>query len=566
MSGPILSKDRQVKEIIKCGKDPVYFVNKYVRIQHPTRGTIAFDTYDFQDDVIRDLQNNRLNIILKSRQLGISTTTAAYALWLALFRRDKNIVCIATKLATAIEFMDKVRVAFASLPKWLISTSKGKAGDSKQHIKFNNGSQVRAIPRSESAGRGLAATLIIIDEAAHIEGFEKIWASLLPAVSTGGSCVMLSSPNGANGVFYKTYVEAIAGKNDFNAIELKWDVHPDRDEKWEQETRRMYSKRYFAQEYDCDFLGSGDTYIAGEDIEWLKTLATAHPPIRRDGPGGQIWIWKEPIPGHNYVISADVARGDGGGDYSAFHIFDSGLGEVVAEFMGHIRPDEFGKLLDIWGRRYNNALMVPELNTYGHHTITVLQHRDYPNMYYEQQERNPHFFPGPDDIPGYNNQGKKKRNDLLANMEAVIRNRIVKTYSTRFIHQLQSFVWVPGKTADSDGKAQAKKGDNDDLIMSFAIGARVLNVGALDESARTMAYALLNATKKSSAIYDSPSQHHGFASKEFAAAFNALDEAAKKVPEPKKQEKSVAPDAEADHGARLPEHIRRRIGGLNWLL
>ena len=75
----ITSKPAQIKEIIRCGKDPVYFINKYVRIQHPTKGTIAFNTFPFQDECINDFRKHRFNIILKSRQLGISTVAAAYA-------------------------------------------------------------------------------------------------------------------------------------------------------------------------------------------------------------------------------------------------------------------------------------------------------------------------------------------------------------------------------------------------------------------------------------------------------------------------------------------------------
>jgi len=550
-------KSNQVQEIMKCGKDPIYFIKKYVKIQHPIKGTVPFETYPFQNDVVKSFEKHRFNIIVKSRQLGISTITAAYALWLALFRRDKNIVCIATKLATAIEFMDKVKVAFASLPKWLVL--KPKIKDSRQDIKFANGSQIRAIPRSESAGRGLAASLVIIDEAAHIEGFETIWTALLPSLSTGGSAIMLSSPNGASGLFYQTYVDAVAKKNDFNPIELKWDVHPDRDAKWEEETRRIYSPRYYAQEYNCDFLGSGDTYISSDDIEWLKTIATA--PIKRDGPAGQVWVWKEPVPGHNYIVSADVARGDAGGDFSTFHIFDCNEGEIAAEFMGHIRPDELGKLLDAWGRKYNNALMAPEQNTYGHHTITVLQHRDYPNLYYEQRERNPSFYPGPDDVPGYPNHGKKKRNDLIANMEGILRNRLVRSYSTRLIHQLQTFIWQPGRTDDSEGKASAAKGTHDDLIMSFAIGLKLLNVGNIDQSARDMAYALLRASSRSSNVYQTPGTSN-VSSPQYADAFKQLEGSHQPIASDKK---GIHPEAEADYGAHLPNHVKQRLGGLGWL-
>ena len=110
------AKSRQIKEIVKCGKDPVYFLNKYLKIQHPVRGLISFDTYPFQDDCIQDFIDHRLNIILKSRQLGMSTLVAGYAVWLAIFQRDKNILIIATKLSVAQNFIKKVKTMIRSVP------------------------------------------------------------------------------------------------------------------------------------------------------------------------------------------------------------------------------------------------------------------------------------------------------------------------------------------------------------------------------------------------------------------------------------------------------------------
>ena len=104
----VLTKEKQVAEIVNCGKHSSYFINKYAKIQHPTRGLIKFETYKFQDDCLDKFEEHRFNVILKSRQLGISTLAAAYALWLALFYKDKAILIIATKLATAQNFIKKV--------------------------------------------------------------------------------------------------------------------------------------------------------------------------------------------------------------------------------------------------------------------------------------------------------------------------------------------------------------------------------------------------------------------------------------------------------------------------
>ena len=111
-----LSKQEIVKEIVKSGKDPIYFINTYCRISHPQRGLIKFDTYPYQDDLLEDFNDFRFTVILKARQLGISTITAAYIVWLINFHRDKNVMVLATKFATAANLVKKVKSIFKNLP------------------------------------------------------------------------------------------------------------------------------------------------------------------------------------------------------------------------------------------------------------------------------------------------------------------------------------------------------------------------------------------------------------------------------------------------------------------
>ena len=116
----IKQKQRQIKEIIKCGKDPAYFFNKYTQIQHPIKGAVPFKTYPFQDDCVENFEKHRFNVVLKSRQLGLSTIAAAYSAWLAIFHKDKSILIIATKLAVAQNFIRKVKFVIQSMPPWLL--------------------------------------------------------------------------------------------------------------------------------------------------------------------------------------------------------------------------------------------------------------------------------------------------------------------------------------------------------------------------------------------------------------------------------------------------------------
>ena len=178
------------KEYLKCVQDPVHFMRKYCTIQHPKEGKIKFDLYPFQEKCLTDFNDNRYNIILKARQLGISTLTAGYSLWLMLFHNDKNVLVIATGKETAKNLVTKVRVMFDGLPQWL---KQGTEEINKLSIRFTNGSQIKAIASNESAGRSEALSLLILDEAAFIDKVDTIWTAAQQTLATGGDCIVLST-------------------------------------------------------------------------------------------------------------------------------------------------------------------------------------------------------------------------------------------------------------------------------------------------------------------------------------------------------------------------------------
>lgn len=477
------SRQSVVAEILKCGKDPTYFMKKYCKIQHQLRGLIPFDTYDFQDDCVKQFQKNRFNIVLKSRQLGLSTVSAAYVVWYAIFKKDKNILVIATKLNTAINFIKKVKTMLDGLPPWLLLT---KFEPTKQSIRFDNGSTITAVPTSPDAGRSEALALLIVDEAAFIRDFDEIWTSLYPTLSTGGSAIILSTPNGVGGQYYKLWTEAETGANDFNPIRLPWDVHPEHNQAWFDKETRNLTKRQIAQEFLCDFVSSGDTFLQPTEFEKLRLLIKQ--PILKEGPQSGVWIWKNPEQGHKYVISADVSRGDAA-DYSTFHVIDYESCEVCVEFMGKIPPDRLAELLSTYGRRYNNALICPEQNTFGYFTCVKLRDEGYPSLYYQNNGGDLFGYKptDPELVPGFSTQ-TKTRTQILTKLEESIRNSRLKTYSQRLFDQLQAFIW-------NGSKAQASKDAHDDLIMSLAIGVWLsAGDGGTDSQGMAMAMAMLKAT------------------------------------------------------------------------
>jgi len=457
----IVNKQKQIKEIVKCGKDPVYFINKYLKIQHPTRGLIGFNTYPFQDDCLQQFVDHRFNVILKSRQLGISTLSAAYAVWLAAFYKDKNVLVIATKLAVAQNFIKKVKISIRSMPKWLLLPEI--TANNKQTIEFSNGSQIKAVPTSDDAGRSEALSLLIVDEAAFIRNFDELWTSLYPTISTGGRAIVLSTPNGVGGQYHDIWLKAESGENEFNPIKLPWDVHPEHDDEWFAKESRNFTNKQIAQELMCDFASSGDTYLSNDEIEWIGSCVRA--PMERWGPDMSVWVWKYSLTDHKYIISADVARGDAQ-DYSTFHVIDTNESEIVCEYKGKVPPDQFAVLLAEAGKRYCDALVCPENNTYGYAVIMKLRELGYKNLYYKNEKDKFNSMYGLEEVPlhkiGFTTSGQS-RSQILTKLEQVIRNREIRVYSSRLYDEMKTFIW-------KGSKAQAQKGKNDDLVMSLAIG------------------------------------------------------------------------------------------------
>jgi hypothetical protein len=235
--------------------------------------------------------------------------------------------------------------------------------------------------------------------------------------------------------------------------------------------------------------------LSNDDIEWIRNIIKD--PRERTGFDRNIWIWEYPLTEHDYIISADVARGDSK-DYSTFHILDIDTGECVAEYKGKVPPDRFGEILDEYGRKYNNALMCPENNSYGYATLVKLKDLNYPKLYYSKRKGVfiGNYQPASDkDVAGFTTSGKT-RNLILTKLEEVIRNKQVKIYSSRFYDELKTFVW-------KGSKAQSMRGYNDDLVMSFAINMWLFDASTdYSKNSKIINDEMLKAMKVTRNSYD----------------------------------------------------------------
>jgi len=467
-----ITQKKSLKEIIaeeykKCAVDPIHFMKKYCMIQHPVRGKIPFQLYPFQEKTLTQFNGNRFNVVLKSRQTGISTLCAGFALWKMIFNSDFNVLVIATKQDVAKNLVTKVRVMHELLPSWL---KGGSMEDNKLSLRLQNGSQIKAIASSADAGRSEALSLLIFDEAAFIDDIDEIWVAAQSTLSTGGACIALSTPNGVGNWFHKIWLGAEESTNPFNTIRLHWTVHPERDQKWRDEQEKLLGTKKAAQECDCDFVSSGETVIEPELLMFYKETYVI-PPIEKGGFDGNLWKWEHADYSKSYMVVADVARGDGA-DYSTCHVIDIVNSVQVAEYRGKVDTKDFGNFLVALSTEYNDSLLVIENANIGWATIQQVIDRGYKNLFYmskdlkyidiQHQMTNRYRSEERGLVAGFSTTSKT-RPLIISKLTDYFREKSIIIRSSRLIDELFTFIYM-------NGRAEAMKGYNDDLVMAISIG------------------------------------------------------------------------------------------------
>lgn len=468
-------KDLIRTEYVKCAMDPVYFMKKYCTIQHPTRMRMLFDLYPYQEESLKTFHEQQYTIVLKGRQIGLSTVVSMYGLWMMLFHRDKNVVVIATKQETAKNIITKVRFAFDNLPIWL---QVPVTENNKLSLRFKNGSQIKASSSSSDAGRSEAVSLLVLDEAAFIRNAEEIWTAAQATLTTGGKGILISTPNGVGNFFHSKYIEAEEFKGRqregaFYPVKLSWNKHPDRNQEWRDKQDIILGIQTARQEYDAEFLGSGNTVIDGDLIEFYRQAYVKDPEIKR-GPGGDIWVWEQPDYTKSYIVSADVARGENSelGDYSTFHVIEAESCTQVAEYRGRITTTDFGHMLCGIASEYNDALLIIENASVGWAAIQTVINRGYKNLFYMTEDMkyldptakftNKLYRREQNAIAGFTTSSRT-RPLIISKLDQYMRDKTVIIRSRRTIDEMLTFIW-------ENGKAQAADKYNDDLIMALSIG------------------------------------------------------------------------------------------------
>lgn len=467
----------QIDELKAC-LDPVtgptYFIENFMYIQHPTLGRQKISLYDFQYGLIENYHKYRKSVNMISRQMGKTTVAAGYLLWYAMFVDDATILIASNKYDGAQEIMHRVRYAYESVPDHIRA---GVKSYNKRSIDFDNGSRIVATTTTSNTGRGMSLSLVYLDEFAFVEPniAKEFWTSLSPTLSTGGKCIITSTPNtdedqfadiwfGANKMVDANGNEMEVGVNGFRPYISTWSSHPDRNQEWADSEMAALGEDRFLREHECQFITFEETLINPVKLSQMESIQ----PIRKTG---QVRWYSEIRPGLTYVVSLDPSLGTGG-DNAAIQVLELPTLVQVAEWSSNRSPVEeqvktMRKILEeIYESGKPEIYWSVESNTLGEAALVVIR---------DTGEEN---FPGTMlHDPKNRLQGKsgrragfvttnKSKLEACAKLKFLLESGKLKLNSKGILSELKVFV-SRGNTFE------AREGQTDDLIMAMILAIRM---------------------------------------------------------------------------------------------
>lgn len=472
----------QLGEFAKCADretGPKYFLSKYFYIQHPVRGKLQYQPFDYQDELIDIYHENRYSINLLGRQMGKTTTAAGYLLWYAMFVPDSTILIAAHKYTGSQEIMQRIRYAYESCPDFIRA---GATSYNKGSIEFDNGSRIVSTTTTENTGRGMAISLLYLDEFAFVRSTiaKEFWTSISPTLATGGKCIITSTPNSDEDQFWEIWLSANRtideygnptklGKNGFKSYMAKWNRHPDRDKAWADRERASIGDERFMREHECEPIIFDETLISAT---FLATL-TDKDPIERQG---QVRWFKKPKIGSTYLVSLDPSLGTGG-DPSAIQVLELPSCIQVAEWQ-HNRTTVQGQvrvlrevcsyICEQIGGNSNNIYYSVENNSLGEAILVAIDEIGEENIKGIFLSEPAKLGQGRRYRKGFNTTNKNKL-AACAKLKQMLETGKLTINSANLISELKNFVALGGSFA-------AKVGETDDLVMSLLLTVRMIHI------------------------------------------------------------------------------------------
>lgn len=468
----------QMREMVKCADPltgPQYFLETYFYIQHPTKGRLLYEPFEYQRRLVDVYHNYRFNISLMPRQTGKSTTAAGYLLWYAMFVPDSTILIAAHKYSGSQEIMQRIRYAYENVPDHIRA---GVVTYNKGSIDFDNGSRIVSATTTETTGRGMSISLLYCDEFAFVRPTiaKEFWTSISPTLATGGKCMITSTPNSdedqfaqiwrlANKTFDEYGNETELGINGFKAFRSTWQEHPERDEAWAKQMKEQLGEERFRREMDCEFIIFDETLINPIKLVELAGID----PIQKQG---QIRWYKRPEKDAVYIVALDPSLGTGG-DPSAIQVLELPSLHQVAEWQHNKTTvqEQVRLLASITealaeaSGNINNVYYSLENNTLGEAALVALDEFGEENIKGIFISEPGKAGTGRRFRKGFNTTNKNKL-AACSKFKNLVETGKLKIASKNLISELKVFV-------ASGGSYAAKIGETDDLVMSMLLAVRI---------------------------------------------------------------------------------------------
>jgi hypothetical protein len=472
--------ESQIEDLTLC-MDPelgyLHFAKHFAFIQHPVKGKLLFDPYEYQLRLMDSYHSYRFNINMMPRQTGKTTCASIYLAWYAMFNPDQTVLVAAHKYTGAQEIMSRIRYVYETCPDHIRA---GVTSYNKGSIEFENGSRIVAQTTTGNTGRGMSISLLYCDEFAFVQPniAEEFWTSISPTLATGGRAIITSTPNSDEDTFATIWKQAEQkfdshgneqelGINGFHSFVAQWDEHPDRDDTWKEEEIGRIGEEKFRREYGCEFLVFDETLI--NSIK-LAALEGGSPILNM----GQTRWYKKPTNQYTYAIALDPSMGTGG-DFAAIQVYELPSYEQVAEWQhnqtaipGQIRilSDICKYIADSAGD--NNVYWSVENNGIGEAALIVINdfgEENIPGLFVSEPMRKGHVRKF---RKGFNTTHGTKIT-ACSRLKTMVENDKMKIHSKPLIGELKNFI-------ATGSSFQAKSGTHDDLIASTLLAIRMMAV------------------------------------------------------------------------------------------
>jgi len=472
--------NEQIEDLVKC-MDPhdgyLYFSKNFAYIQHPVKGKLKFDPFEYQVRLFSTYHNYRFNVNMLPRQTGKTTCAAIYLTWYAMFNPDQTILIAAHKYTGAQEIMQRVRYVYECCPDHIRA---GVTSYNKGSIEFENGSRIVSATTTDNTGRGMSISLLYCDEFAFVAPniAEEFWTSISPTLATGGRAIITSTPNSDEDTFATIWKQAEQkyddhgneqelGINGFHSFTVHWNEHPDRDDDWRDAEMGRIGEERFRREYGCEFLVYDETLInsmtlagmVGKNVVLNMGQTRWYDKIKKD---------------HTYVIGLDPSMGTGG-DFAAIEIVELPTYRQIGEWRHNTTaiPGQIRILRDICSfiaqnASSNNIYWSVENNSIGEAALLVINdlgEENIPGLFISEPIRKGHVRKF---RKGFNTTHGSKLT-ACSKLKVMIESNKLEICSSPLISELKNFV-ATGTTY------KGKLDESDDLVSALLLCLRIISI------------------------------------------------------------------------------------------